>query len=103
MLARELPLTVRRDPFRRESELPLLRLTRLPATLRTLAPDTFTSEPIDTSILLALRATSAAALLVRRLWSPRAIASPALVSWLPFLRWSKGAEASRRAWSRRTT
>src|SRR6185369_7034331 len=103
ILASEPPLTLSSEPLKSDSALPLLKLTRLPATFNTLPPETFTSEPMETSIRLAFSATREAAVLVRRLWPPRAIASAALVNWLPFLRWRSGAEASSRAWSRRTT
>ena len=102
MLASEPPLTLNSEPLKRDSALPLLKLTRLPATFSTLAPDTFTREPMETSMRLALRATREAAVLVSRLWLPSAIASVALVSWLPFLRWRSGADASSKAWSTRT-
>src|SRR5262245_54293127 len=96
MLACEPPLTASRGPLSRDSVLPLSRLTRLPATLSTLPPPTLTSAPVATARRLASMATSDEAE-ERRLAPVRRVASVALVSMLPFLRWSRGAVASRSA------
>src|SRR5262245_34669889 len=96
MLACDPPLTASRGPLSRDSVLPLRRLTRSPATLSTLPPPTLTSAPLATARRLASRATSDEAE-ARRLVPLRRMASVALMSMLPFLRWSRGAVASRRA------
>src|SRR5215831_14195291 len=96
MLACDPPLTASRGPLSRDSVLPLRRLTRSPATLSTLPPPTLTSAPLATARRLASRATSDEAE-ERRLAPLRRMASMALVSTLPFLKWSRGAVASRSA------
>ena len=93
MLACDPPLAASSGPLSRDSVLPLRRLTRSPATLSTLPPPTLTSAPVATARRLASRATSDEAE-ERRLVPLRRMASVALVSTLPFLRWSRGAVAS---------
>src|SRR5215472_6889302 len=96
MLACDPPLTANRGSLSRDSMLPLRKLTRSPATLSTLPPPTLTSAPMATARRLASMATSDEAE-ERRLAPLRRMASVALVSMLPFLKWSRGAVASRSA------
>src|SRR5713226_5852410 len=60
MLAKEPPLTLSSGPFRSDSVLPLLRVSRLPATVSPLPPVTFTRAPRETTSRLASRATTGA-------------------------------------------
>src|SRR6266851_1615891 len=103
MLAKEPPLTLSSGPFRSNTVLLLLRVSRLPVTVSPLPPVTFTRAPRETTSRLASRATRVVPWLVSRLWPPSAIASEALVSWLPRRRATTGAVASRRALSTRAT
>src|SRR6266446_6242243 len=103
MLAKDPPLTLSSGPFRSDSVLPLLRVSRLPVTVSPLPPVTFTRAPRETTSRLASRATRLVPWLVSRLWPLTAIASEALVSWLPRRRATMGAEASSRAASTRST
>src|SRR5437899_8377378 len=103
MLAKDPPLTLSSGPFRSDSVLPLLRVSRLPVTVSPLPPVTFTRAPRETTSRLASRATRLVPWLVSRLWPLTAIASEALVSWLPRRRATMGAEASSRVASTRST
>src|SRR5437660_3068125 len=103
MLAKGPPLTLSSGPFRSDSVLPLLRVSRLPVTVSPLPPVTFTRAPRETMSRLASRATRVVPRLVSRLWPLNAMASEALVNWLPRRRATTGAEASRRAVSTRVT
>src|SRR5437660_4712821 len=103
MLAKDPPLTLSSGPFRSDSVLPLLRVSRLPVTVSPLPPVTFTRAPRETTSRLASRATRLVPWLGSRLWPLTAIASEALVSWLPRRRATMGAEASSRAASTRST
>src|SRR6266571_4684824 len=96
MLAKDPPLTLSSGPFRSDSVLPLLTVSPLP-------PVTFTRAPRETTSRLASRATRLVPWLVSRLWPLTAIASEALVSWLPRRRATMGAEASSRVASTRST
>src|SRR5207244_5356440 len=103
MLAKDPPLTPGSGPFRSDSRLPLLRVSRVPVTVSPLPPVTFTRAPRETTSRLASRATRLVPWLVSRLWPLTAIASEALVSWLPRRRATMGAEASSRAAATRST
>src|SRR5229473_1482291 len=103
MLAKDPPPTLSSGPFRSDSVLPLLRVSRLPVTVSPLPPVTFTRAPRETMSRLASRATRVVPWLVSRLCPLNAIASEALVSWLPRRRATTGAVASRRALSTRAT
>src|SRR5207245_7141611 len=103
MLAKDPPLTLSSGPFRSDSVLPLLRVSRLPVTVSPLPPVTFTRAPRETMSRLASRAARVVPRLVSRLWPLNAMASEAHVSSLPRRRAATGAEASRRAVSTRST
>src|SRR5262249_19774174 len=103
IVADELPDTLSKSPFRMLKVLLFARLTRLPATLRTLPPATLTRCPLATASVLDVRVIiDTASFGIETLALPtRLTAWSPVVSALPPLRLSSGAVASSNAVSTR--